>query len=289
MATSTTPVSFEPVEIDPSLGLTAEPQETSQEASSDRPRRAVRWDWGLVVGFSVVAAAVVFTGRVSAAEAAVFFQPQALALVIGGTLGASLVTTPGLSVATLFARLRAMLTARGTDRRVLAEEILRFVRVARLRGLLQLEASAGAVENPVLREGLLLAIDGIGREEISAALELQLRTLERRAETDARVLESAGGFAPAIGVMGTVLGLLDVMRNFSDLPGVAAGVGTAFVSTLYGLALANFVLLPMANRVRAKAAQACETGEMALVGVLCLRDGLPPRLIRERLEHYVAE
>ena len=87
--------------------------------------------------------------------------------------------------------------------------------------------------------------------------------------------------------MGTVLGLLDVMRHFTDLGAVAGGVGTAFVSTLYGLGLANLILLPLANRIRAHSAERYEGGEMAIEAALCVRDGLPPRLVRERLNNYV--
>src|SRR5579863_4385946 len=96
------------------------------------------------------------------------------------------------------------------------------------------------------------------RDEFQRALETKLRLRERQGDADAKVLEVAAGFAPAIGVIGTVVGLVDVLRQFSDMTSVAAGVGTAFISTMYGLALANLILLPVAHRIRANVAEIFE-------------------------------
>ena len=125
------------------------------------------------------------------------------------------------------------------------------------------------------------------RDELQATLETKVRLRERQGETDARVLEVAGGFAPTIGVLGTVVGLIEVLRQFSNLPAVALGIGTAFVSTIYGLALANLLLLPIAHRIRASVAETFETEEMMVEGGLCLFDGIHPSLVRERLNNFV--
>jgi chemotaxis protein MotA len=103
------------------------------------------------------------------------------------------------------------------------------------------------------------------------------------------VLEVAGGYAPTIGVMGTIVGLIDVLRQFASLQSVASGVGTAFVSTIYGLALANLVLLPTANRIRARVAEAFETNEMIMEGMLCIFDRTHPSLVQERLNFFLHE
>src|SRR5262249_52053599 len=105
----------------------------------------------------------------------------------------------------------------------------------------------------------------------------------------AKVLEVAGGFAPTIGVLGTVVGLIDVLRQFSSLATVASGMGTAFVSTIYGLALANLVLLPAAHRIRAQVAEVFEGQELMIEGCLCLFDGVHPLIVRQRLNSYLHE
>jgi len=125
--------------------------------------------------------------------------------------------------------------------------------------------------------------------ELQTALENKLRLIERQGEADAKTLEVAGGFAPTIGVLGTVVGLIDVLRQFTELAGVAYGMGAAFVSTIYGLGLANLVLLPAANRIRARIAETIETQELMAEGILCLYDGIHPRLMRQRLACFLRE
>jgi chemotaxis protein MotA len=130
-------------------------------------------------------------------------------------------------------------------------------------------------------------VDAANRNEFQAAIETRIRLEERQGEAGAKALEIAGGFAPTIGVLGTVVGLIDVLRQFSSLTGVAGGIGTAFVSTIYGLALANLLLLPAAHRIRAHAAETFETEEMILEGGLCIFDGVHPTLMRGRLSAFL--
>jgi chemotaxis protein MotA len=112
---------------------------------------------------------------------------------------------------------------------------------------------------------------------------------ERHGESDAKALDVAGGFAPTIGIIGTVVGLIEVLRQFANLQAVGSGIGTAFVSTIYGLALANLLLLPAAHRIRARVAENFETQELIIEGVLAVIDGLHPALIRVRLNSFVRE
>ena len=104
---------------------------------------------------------------------------------------------------------------------------------------------------------------------------------------DAKILEVAGGFAPTIGILGTVVGLIDVLRHFSNVASVGHGIGTAFVSTIYGLTLANLVLLPVANRIRARVADLFEVQELIMESVLALVDGVHPMALRQRLTSFL--
>ncbi|MGH9455747.1 MAG: motility protein A [Terriglobia bacterium] len=155
--------------------------------------------------------------------------------------------------------------------------------------MLSIEAAIEQATNGFLQDALRLAMDVKNRAELQLALETELRLRERQGETDAKTLEVAGGFAPTIGILGTVVGLIDVLRQFSNLSSVASGIGTAFVSTIYGLALANLLLLPMAHRIRARVAEAFEIQEIILEGALCVFDGTHPSLIRERLGSFLRE
>jgi len=173
------------------------------------------------------------------------------------------------------------------NRDALIEEIISLSRIVRRGGIIALDAAISKTSNVFLRDALQLAVDGQSREELQVVLETQLRMNERHGESDAKALEVAGGFAPTIGIIGTVVGLIEVLRQFSNLQAVGSGIGTAFVSTIYGLALANLLLLPAAHRIRARVAENFETQELIIEGVLSVIDCLHPALIRVRLNSFV--
>jgi chemotaxis protein MotA len=218
-----------------------------------------------------------------------FLQPTAAWIVLGGTLGVTLITTPRDSLLHAARRMVGLIRQSATNREELKDELVSFVKTARVQGLLALEPRIQKATNSFLREMLELAMDVKTRSEFQSALETKLRLRERQGDADAKVLEVAAGFAPAIGVIGTVVGLIDVLRQFSDMNSVAAGVGTAFVSTMYGLALANLILLPVAHRIRANVAETFEVEEMIVEAGLSLIDGIHPWLVRERLECYLRD
>jgi chemotaxis protein MotA len=175
------------------------------------------------------------------------------------------------------------------NREALIDEIMSYARAARTKGLLDIEERIEQASDPFMREALFLTMDVNSRPELQAALETKVRLREREGEADAKMLEVAGGFAPTIGVVGTVVGLIEVLRQFSDLSSVTYGIGTAFVSTIYGLALANFILLPAAHRIRARVAEAFEVQELICEGALCLFDRIHPSLVRDRLNSFLRQ
>jgi chemotaxis protein MotA len=216
-----------------------------------------------------------------------FLQPTGAVIVLGGTLGVILVTTPRHSLVHSAYRIRELFAADEVDRATLIEEIITLSRIARRGGIIALDAAISKTANVFLRDALQLAVDGQSRDELQVVLETQLRMNERHGESDAKALEVAGGFAPTIGIIGTVVGLIEVLRQFSNLQAVGSGIGTAFVSTIYGLALANLLLLPAAHRIRARVAENFETQELIVEGVLAVMDCLHPSLIRVRLSSFV--
>lgn len=245
-----------------------------------------RVDSGVLGGLAVVIAAVVAGITITGIHLSYFFQPSGILVVLGGTLGVTFVTSPRKALQSAAARVGELVWKTEVQRDALLEEIMSYVRVARARGLLGLEPMIRESKHAFLRESLALAMD-VQRAELQAAMETQLRMRYRQGEADARTLETAGGFAPTIGVLGTVVGLVDALRRFSDLPSVAGGVGIAFASTFYGLALANLLLLPVAFRIRAYVGDRLEVEEMILEGVLCILDGVHPSLVLERLKAYL--
>jgi chemotaxis protein MotA len=256
-------------------------QETAEPA---RPRRL---DHGLLLGLLLAGSALVLGLSLTGVRFAYFWNPTAAVLVIGGTFGILVITTPAHALLRARSRIVELATLQNFDREQLSEEIVHFAKVMRQESMQAIEEKFNLASSSFLRDGLLMALDVRNRPELEAALETELRLIERQGETDARVLEVAGGFVPTIGIIGTVVGLIDVMRHFSDLASVGSGIATAFVSTIYGLVLANFVLLPIAHRIRWRVAATFEIQELVIEGVLCVYDKTHPTLVRARLAAFL--
>lgn len=251
------------------------------KTASQKPLHRV--DFPMLVGVAVALASVVAGIRASGVQLSYFLQPTGVLIVLGGTCGVTMVTTPARALWNSLLAVRRLIDRSRVNRVELIGQILSISRQVRSKGMLGIERMVDQIGNPFLRETLQLAVDVPDRNALKAALESKLRLRERHGEMDAKAFEVAGGFAPTIGVLGTVVGLIEVLRQFSNLAGVAGGVGTAFVSTIYGLGLANLILLPIAHRIRANVAEAFETDEMIIQGVEMLAEGLHPALLRERL------
>jgi len=253
-------------------------------APFERPRKV---DLGMLAGIAIAVIATVAGVASTGVSLRYFLQPTGALIVLGGTLGVTIITTPHAGLLSAARRVRELFRTSVLNREELIDEIVSLSRVSRSKGLFAIEPLIEQASNKFLADSLLLAMDVRQRSELQSALQDKVRLRERQGEVDARILEVAGGFAPTIGVVGTVVGLIDVFRQFSTLSTVVNGVGTAFVSTIYGLVLANVVLLPAAQRIRARVAEAFETHELMMEGVLCVFDGAHPAVIRQRLNCFL--
>jgi chemotaxis protein MotA len=245
--------------------------------------------WIMLAGIAIAVLTTIAGIASTGVNLRYFLQPTAAWIVLGGTLGVTLVTTPRNSLRQTIHRVLGLVRQPAINRQELLDEIIACIKTARLHGLLAVEPRITNARHSFLREMLTLAIEMNSRDEFQRALETKLRLRERQGDADAKVLEVAAGFAPAIGVIGTVVGLIDVLHQFSNMNSVATGIGTAFVSTMYGLALANLILLPAAHRIRASVAEAFEIEEMILEGGLGLIDNIHPSLVRERLDSFIRQ
>jgi chemotaxis protein MotA len=134
-----------------------------------------------------------------------------------------------------------------------------------------------------------LAIDGMELKELRKMMELEIGMEEQRAEEEAKVYEAAGGYSPTIGIIGAVLGLIQVMKHLENMEEVGKGIAVAFVATVYGVGLANIFFLPSGNKLKARARQSIVLRELVLEGVAGIVEGLNPKLIRSKLEAYARE
>jgi len=214
-------------------------------------------------------------------------QVSAALIVLGGTIGAVMVTSPAPALLRACRKLATVFFDRAQPVEAVLDEIIAFAAQARKQGVLSLESQAATVADPFLRKALNLAVDGIDTNQIRAIMELDIEIMEQQEESAARVFEAAGGYAPTIGIIGAVLGLMQVMKHLADIDGVGRGIASAFVATVYGVGSANLFFLPAASKLRARAGEAVKTRELMLEGVLSIVEGLNPKLIRSKLEAYV--
>jgi chemotaxis protein MotA len=216
-------------------------------------------------------------------------QVSAALIVFGGTLGAVLVTTPLAVVVRAARRLRTLFFAPTQPTSQTVEDIIAYATQARKQGIVSLEQAAEAIQDPFLRKALNLAVDGIDMSQIRGIMELEITLIEQDGEAEAKVFEAAGGYAPTVGIIGAVLGLIQVMKNLANIDEVGRGIAVAFVATVYGVGSANLFFLPAANKLRARVQEAVRIRELMLEGVLSIIEGLNPKLIRTKLEAYLQQ
>lgn len=212
--------------------------------------------------------------------------PAAL-IVVGGTIGAVLVQYPLETVKAALTEAGKLFKKPHFDKAKLIDEIVGYADRARRDGILALEKVAPSASDPFLARALTMAVDGADSKTIRETMELLIEQEEEHGEDAAKVYEAAGGYAPTIGIIGAVLGLIHVMSNLSDINAVGAGIAAAFVATIYGVAVANVAFLPLAGRIKLGVKEHGKVLEMMLAGVLAIQEGVNPKLVRDRLSAYL--
>jgi chemotaxis protein MotA len=216
-------------------------------------------------------------------------QVTAALIVFGGTLGATMLTTPPAMLRSAVKRLRTVFVEVDTDLDEIIELIVSLSAKARRAGLVALEQEIEQIRHPFLNRALMLAVDGTPPGDLREMMELEMKLDVNAAEMDAKVFEAAGGYAPTIGILGAVIGLIQVMKHLDNLSAVGYGIAVAFVATIYGVGSANLILLPLGQKVRLRAWQAVKAKQLMLEGVLSISEGTNPRLIRRKLAAFQCE
>jgi chemotaxis protein MotA len=212
--------------------------------------------------------------------------PAAL-IVIGGTLAAALLQTPLSAFARSLVIIRWIIFPPRIDLARGIDNVVTWSLIARKDGLLGLESVADTELDPYARKGLQLLVDGAEPEAIRSILEVDFLTQENRDIQAAKVFECMGGYAPTIGIIGAVMGLIHVMGNLANPSQLGSGIAVAFIATIYGVASANLVLLPTANKLKAIAHRQARYREMMLEGILSIAEGENPRSIELKLQGFM--
>lgn len=214
-------------------------------------------------------------------------QPTAALIVFGGTLGAVMVQFPLSVILQAVRNLKDVFWGSEPEPDALVRNLLRFAYKARKEGMLSLDAELSKIQDPFLKESLMLAIDGTSAEDLRRMMELQLEYRGEKAERIPKVFEAAAGYAPTIGILGAVLGLIQVMQHLQDINEVGRGIATAFVATIYGVGSANLLFLPWAGKLKIRMRERQVIREMTLEAILSIVDGVNPRALEMQLGSYL--
>jgi chemotaxis protein MotA len=214
-------------------------------------------------------------------------QPTALFIVLGGTVGAVMLQSP---TSVLFAGLRMtkwVFFPPRLSKEELMARIDQWSHIARKEGLLALESQVASLDDPFMTKGLQLLVDGAEPDRLRDVLDVEIDSYAEQMKAGAKIWEAAGGYAPTIGILGAVMGLIHVMENLSDPSKLGAGIAVAFVATIYGVGAANLIFLPVGKKLLANIARLVTMREMFVDGLVGIANGDNPRIIESRLQGYV--
>jgi len=223
-------------------------------------------------------------GRVSQ-----ILQPTAAIIVFGGTIGAVMLQFPMPVILQAGKQLRNVFREQNTNSLQIVQQLVSYAHQARRAGIVSLDEELDSIRDPFLKRSLMLAVDGTEPEELRKMMESDLNARAEEEELVSRVFESAGGFSPTIGIIGAVLGLIQVMQHLENMEEVGRGIAVAFVATIYGVGAANLIFLPCAGKLKIRLRQQQMLREMTLDGVISILEGMNPHVLEGKLMGYLQE
>ncbi len=241
-------------------------------------------DIGPILGIAIAVGGILLGYILDEGALAALIQKPAAAIVFGGTIGAVVLSFPWSEIMKLPKALKHVFLNKKIDEAAVINEIAELSVKARKDGLLSLEQDVRNSSGDFMKKGLMLVIDGIEAEMIKDILHREIDLRESIHESAAKIFEAAGGYAPTMGVLGTVMGMVSILGSMESEPGGLGGkIATAFIATMYGVSSANVLWLPLAGRIKAKAERERQLNEIIVEGLLSIQAGENPRIIKEKL------
>jgi chemotaxis protein MotA len=232
----------------------------------------------LVAGGGILAGLLLEGGKISQV-----IQPTAGMIVFGGTIGAVMVQFPLEVLQQAALRLKTIFRGSTIDPYAVVSELVFYAQKSRKNGIVSLDSDLDQVSDPFMKRALMLAVDGIHPEALRTMLESELDSIAESEEQVPRVFEAAGGFAPTVGIIGAVLGLIQVMQRLQNIDEVGRGIAVAFVATVYGVGSANLFFLPCAGKLKIRIREEQLIREMTMEGVISILEGMNPRMLETKL------
>lgn len=247
----------------------------------------MRLDIISIVGILISIAAILGGQYLEGGHIGSLMQVTAFLIVMGGTFGACMLqfTLPvfldGVKM------LRWIVLTPVVSLENVIDQVISWGQAARRGGLLSLEPLMAELDDPFMRKGLQLLVDGAEPEKLREAMEVEMYAYDEHHRMAAKVWEAAGGYAPTVGILGAVMGLIHVMENLSDPSKLGSGIAVAFVATIYGVGSANLLFLPIANKLKAIIGKEMVKREMVMEGLVSIANGENPRIIETKLRGYI--
>lgn len=241
-----------------------------------------------IIGISLAVGALLGGSVLKGAGLSALWSPAAFVIVILGTIAAALLQTPMVTFKRAIAIVRWVFQPPVLDNPATIARMVEWSNVARRQGLLGLEPEVARQEDPFLRKGLQMVVDGLEPESIRQMLEIELYGQSKRDIDAAKVYEGMGIYSPTLGIIGAVLGLIAVMKNLADPSKLGHGIAAAFTATIYGIGAANLALLPMAAKLKGIIHERTHEREMIVEGLIAIAQGENPRNIESRLSGFVS-
>jgi chemotaxis protein MotA len=240
---------------------------------------------GLLLGFvAVVGGQLLEGGSIMA-----IVQPTAFIIVMGGSLGATMLSMPAEELKCAIANLGMIFQGVKIEPKATIKLIVDLATKARKEGILALQSEIEAIEDPFMKKGMELMTDGTDPQLLRDILETELGIYEEEMGGAAKVWESTGGYTPTVGIIGAVLGLIHVMENLNDPSKLGSGIAVAFVATVYGVAFANLIFIPMGSNVKFKTKHVVHMRTMMIEGIMAIQAGESPSFIQQKLKVFYPE
>jgi chemotaxis protein MotA len=208
-------------------------------------------------------------------------------IVVGGTLGATMINYPLRDVLGVFTVVKKALFSKNISVNELIKRFVSFAHKSRKEGILALEGEIKDVKDEFLRKGIQLSIDGLEPQEISEILETEVDFIKSRHQLGAEVFATMGTFSPALGMIGTLIGLVQMLQTMDDPSSIGPAMAVALLTTFYGSIMANIVCLPIAGKLRTRSKEEVLTKEMAIQGILSLSNGDNPRILEQKIQAFI--
>ena len=237
---------------------------------------------GVISAFGLVWIAIFMGGGIQ-----LFINIPALMIVVGGTLGATMINYPLRDVFGVFKVVKKALFAKNTSVAELIKRFMAFAQKSRKEGILALEAEVKQVNDEFLKKGVQLAIDGLEPQEISDILETEVEFVRSRHQLGAEIFSTMGTFSPALGMIGTLIGLVQMLQTMDDPSRIGPAMAVALLTTFYGSIIANIVCLPISGKLKTRSKEEVLTKEMAIQGIVSLSNGDNPRILEQKLQAFI--